>query len=244
MVDLFSFESLIAFLTLVGLEIVLGIDNIVFIAITTDKLPQHQKPFARRLGLALAMVERILLLFLISWLTHLTEPLFAVLDHSVSGRDLILLVGGVFLIGKATLEIHAQAEPEVIKNDSDFPAKSLSMWFALAQIVVLDTVFSLDSVLTAVGMVDHVSVMVLAIIIAVIIMMVFANPVSNFILRHPTLKTLALAFLLLVGVFLVAEGLGSHIEKGYIYFAIGFSVLVEALNFRVRHKAAPPPSQR
>jgi predicted tellurium resistance membrane protein TerC len=233
MFEIFSIENLLAFLTLTGLEIVLGIDNIVFIAITTDKLPKQQKPLARRLGLGLAMFERIVLLCFVSWLTQLTAPLFSVMGKVFSGRDLILLAGGAFLIAKATLEIHEQSEADRERESPGGHKKKVhTLWAAMLQIVLLDTVFSLDSVITAVGMANHLPIMIGAIVIAVLVMMIFANPLSEFILVHPTVKTLALSFLLLVGVFLIAEGFGQHIDKGYIYFAIGFSVMVEALNFR------------
>ena len=236
MSEIFSVENLLALLTLTSLEIVLGIDNIVFLAITTDRLPEHQKPFARRAGLALAMVERILLLCLISWMTHLTTPLFTLVGHTFSGRDLILILGGLFLIGKATVEIHNATE-SVKKDDLTSKVKPVaSLTGVLVQVVLLDTVFSIDSIITAIGMADNLIIMVLAIVIAVLIMMVFASSLSEFILKHPTLKNLALAFLLLIGILLVGDGLGHHVDKGYIYFAIGFSALVEGLNFRFRHR--------
>lgn len=238
MMELLTVENLLAFLTLAGIEIVLGIDNIVFIAITTDKLPHEQKSFARKAGLFLAMIERILLLSLVSWIAKLRTPWLQFWNFSFSGRDLILLVGGLFLIFKATTEIHnltsgkQETPPELGKKKG---AKA-GLYFVLLQIFLLDTVFSFDSVITAVGMVDSLPIMILAVVCSVLVMMAFAHPLSEFILKHPTLKTLALSFLLLIGVFLIADGLGKHIEKGYIYFAICFSALIEALNFRVRSK--------
>lgn len=240
MLDFISFENILAFLTLSSLEIILGIDNIVFIAITTDRLPEHQKAFARKAGLFLAMLERILLLFFVSWMTKLRDPLFSVAARSFSGRDLILIAGGLFLIVKATLEIHnltehAKKKPTV-ESKVESPKGKASLYGVLIQIFLLDTVFSFDSVVTAVGMVDSLATMILAIITSVLIMMSFANRLSEFILKHPSLKTLALSFLFLIGVLLVADGLGNHIEKGYIYFAIGFSALVEGLNFRLKNR--------
>jgi len=239
MMELFTVENLLAFLTLAGLEIVLGIDNIVFIAITTDKLPEEQKPFARKAGLLLAMIERIMLLSLVSWIAKLRDPWIQFSHFSFSGRDLILILGGMFLIFKATTEIHNltnQATESASEEKKKKGAKKASLYFVLMQIFLLDTVFSFDSVITAVGMVDSLAIMILAVVIAVLVMMTFAHPLSEFILKHPTLKTLALAFLLLIGVFLIADGFGKHIEKGYLYFAICFSVIIEALNFRIRSK--------
>jgi predicted tellurium resistance membrane protein TerC len=229
--ELLTPENLIALLTLASLEIVLGIDNIVFIAILTDRLPPEQRPRMRRIGLGLAMVQRILLLFAISWVMQLTTPLFSVLGREVSGRDLILIGGGLFLIAKATFEMHGTLEGGHEKSGG---GKAASVGMILFQIALLDTVFSLDSVITAVGMVSSIKVMVAAVLISVAVMMIFANPISEFITRHPTVKMLALSFLLLIGVVLVADGLGQHIQKGYIYFAMGFSILVEILNFKLR----------
>ncbi len=231
MAELLTPENLIALLTLASLEIVLGIDNIVFIAILTDRLPPEQRPRMRRIGLGLAMVQRILLLFAISWVMQLTTPLFSVLGREVSGRDLILIGGGLFLIAKATFEMHGTLEGGHEKSGG---GKAASVGMILFQIALLDTVFSLDSVITAVGMVSSIKVMVAAVLISVAVMMIFANPISEFITRHPTVKMLALSFLLLIGVVLVADGLGQHIQKGYIYFAMGFSILVEILNFKLR----------
>jgi predicted tellurium resistance membrane protein TerC len=234
---LLTTENAIAFLTLASLEIVLGIDNIVFISILTGKLPQEQQARARTLGLALAMGTRIALLFAISWVMGLTAPLFDVLEHEVSGRDLILLVGGLFLIGKATFEIHERLEGG--GHDDDTARRTASFVSVLVQIAILDLVFSLDSVITAVGMADEIWIMVAAVVVAVLVMMIFAGKVSRFIERRPTIKILALSFLILIGVMLVAESFGKHIEKGYIYFAMGFSLLVELLNLRLRRRGPP-----
>jgi len=228
-------EAWIALGALTLLEIVLGIDNIVFISILSNKLPPEQQPLARRIGLGLALGGRIVLLFSVSWIMTLTAPLFEVLTHAVSGRDLILLAGGFFLIGKATTEIHDKLEGP----DGD-TGKSASVTFAgvIAQIFLLDVVFSLDSVITAVGMADHIEVMIIAVTIAIGIMMASAEGISSFIDQHPTVKMLALSFLLLIGVMLVAEGAGQHIPKGYIYSAMAFSLIVEMLNLRVKRTKA------
>ncbi len=223
----------IALLTLTALEIVLGIDNIVFISILASKLPAGQQETARRLGLGLAMVMRILLLLAISWVIGLTEPLFGVLGNQLSGRDLILILGGLFLLGKATFEIHEKLEGE----ETHGKAVAVATFGAvIIQIVLLDAVFSLDSVITAVGMADEIGVMIAAVVIAVGVMLLSARAVSDFVNRHPTVKMLALSFLLLIGMSLVAEGWELHIPKGYIYFAMGFSVFVEGLNLRVRKR--------
>jgi predicted tellurium resistance membrane protein TerC len=223
-------EAWIALGALTILEIVLGIDNIVFISILSNKLPESKQPLARRVGLGLALAGRILLLFGIGWVMTLTAPLFSVLAYTFSGRALILLVGGFFLIGKATTEIHDKLEGE----DGEKTARRADVTFAsvIAQIFLLDLVFSLDSVITAVGMADHIEVMIIAVTIAIFIMMVSAETISSFIEAHPTVKMLALSFLLLIGVTLVAEGLGQHIPKGYIYSAMAFSLIVEFLNLR------------
>ena len=226
----------IALLTLTVLEVVLGIDNIIFISILTGRLPADRQPKARRLGLMLAMVMRIALLLSIAWVTRLTNPLFEVFAHPVSGRDLILLGGGLFLLFKATHEIHDKLEGEEGKGDARAPA---SFGGVIAQVMVLDLVFSLDSVITAVGMAEQLWVMVTAVVLAVVVMLVSSGPISDFVHRHPTVKMLALSFLILIGMSLVAEGLGHHIPKGYIYFAMGFSIFVEALNLRLRKKAEP-----
>ncbi len=233
MAELFSAENCIAFLTLTALEIVLGIDNIVFIAILVQKVKPELQERARRIGLILAMAMRILLLFSITWVMRLTTPLFTLFNHDVSARDLILLAGGLFLIGKSTLEIHEKLEGPGADGKGRAGGATASFTSVILQVMILDIVFSLDSVITAVGMARHVAVMVAAIVVAVIIMLVFARAVSTFIDKHPTLKMLALSFLLLIGVMLVAEGVGKHIEKGYIYFAMAFSLVVELLNLRV-----------
>lgn len=229
-------ESLIALLTLTVLEIVLGIDNIIFISILSGKLPKEQQNKARITGLALAMIARILLLFSIVWIMKLTLPLFTVLGQEISGRDLILIGGGLFLLAKSTFEIHDKLEGE-----EHTKAKKVVKSFTsvIIQILLLDLVFSLDSVITAVGMANELGVMVTAVIIAVGVMMVSAKSISDFVEKHPTVKMLALAFLLLIGVSLIAEGLEQHIPKGYIYFAMAFSVFVEMLNLKMRSKAKP-----
>jgi predicted tellurium resistance membrane protein TerC len=229
-------EAWIALLTLTVLEIVLGVDNVIFISILAGKLPAHQQGRARRLGLGLAMITRILLLASIAWLARLTTPLFGLLGHGVSGRDLILMGGGLFLLAKATYEIHGHLEGEEGQRSSGVKGAFARV---IAQIVLLDIVFSLDSVITAVGMARHLPVMIAAVIIAVLIMMWSAGPIGDFVHRHPTIKMLALSFLLLIGVSLMAEGLGQHISKGYIYFAMGFSVFVEMLNLRLRARVTP-----
>jgi predicted tellurium resistance membrane protein TerC len=229
-------EWLVALLTLTVLEIVLGIDNIVFISILAGKLPPEQQGRARTLGLGLAMVTRLLLLFSLTWLARLTAPLFAFAGHEISGRDLIMLVGGLFLLAKATFEIHDKLEGEEGHGSAKVPA---AFWTVIAQILALDIVFSLDSVITAIGMARDIWVMVTAVVVAVVVMLVAAGPISDFVNRHPTVKMLALSFLLLIGFSLVAEGLDQHISKGYIYFAMGFSVFVEALNLRTRRKGEP-----
>ena len=236
MAELFTVESLIAFLTLTSLEIVLGIDNIVFIAILTSKLEAKRQDSARRLGLALAMLMRIGLLLAISWIMRLITPLFTIAGHGISGRDLILLVGGVFLIGKATYEIHERMEGE--SEHTDVKKAAASFGSVIIQIMLLDIVFSLDSVITAVGMVQHVPIMIAAIVAAVGVMLLFSGVVSRFVVRHPTIKMLALAFLLLIGVMLVAEGLGQHFDRKYVYFAMAFSLFVEVLNIRSSRRAA------
>jgi predicted tellurium resistance membrane protein TerC len=222
----------IALLTLTALEIVLGIDNIVFISILAAKLPIEQQNRARIIGLGLALIMRVLLLFSLSWVIGLTGTLFEVLGQEISGRDLILLGGGLFLIGKSTFEVHEKLEGE--EGHDPAAGGTASFGATLVQIVLLDAVFSLDSVITAVGMVDEIGVMIAAVIIAIGVMMLSAKLISDFVNKHPTVKMLALSFLLLIGTALVAEGLDFHIPKGYIYFAMGFSVFVEALNLRMR----------
>jgi len=228
----------IAFLTLTILELVLGIDNVIFISILAGKLPQRQQGRARTLGLAVAMLMRIALLFSISWIIRLTAPLFTVLAQEISGRDLILLIGGLFLLAKSTHEIHERLEGE--EGHASASKRKISFSSVIVQIMLLDIVFSLDSVITAVGMTDQLGVMIAAVIVAVLGMMVFAGPIGTFVERHPTVKMLALSFLLLIGVTLIAEGLDQHIPKGYIYFAMAFSVLVEMLNLRLRPKSTAP----
>jgi predicted tellurium resistance membrane protein TerC len=231
----------IGLLTLALLEIVLGIDNVIFISILSAKLPPEQQPRARRVGLAGAMLTRIALLLSISWVIGLTEPLLHVLGEAISARDLVLVAGGLFLIGKSTYEIHDKLEG----HEGHGSARAGRSFAAvIAQIMILDVVFSLDSVITAVGMVQHVSVMIAAIMIAVAVMMVFSEPVSGFVHRHPTVTMLALSFLLMIGTLLVAEGFHQHIPKGYVYFAMAFSVFVEALNLRVRPSRAEPVQLR
>ncbi len=230
----------IAFATLTSLEIVLGIDNIVFISILSGKLPEHQQAKARNLGLGLAMFTRIVLLLALAWVIGLVEPLFSVLGEELSGRDLILIGGGLFLVAKATYEIHHKLEGD----EGDDPANRAYPTFAsvIAQILVLDMVFSLDSVITAIGMVDEVAVMIAAVITAVLVMLVSAGPISRFVERHPTVKMLALSFLLLIGVTLILEGFEQHVPKGYIYFAMAFSLFVEVMNLwskKSRKKSAP-----
>jgi predicted tellurium resistance membrane protein TerC len=236
MIEFFSQpETWIALLTLSALEIVLGIDNIVFITILAGKLPKDKQLTARRLGLAVALISRLALLAGVAWIAKLTEPLFSLLGHEVSGRDLILLVGGLFLIAKATMEIYDNVE--AAQHSALGPAaKAASMGSILFQIMLLDLVFSLDSVITAVGMVDHLSIMVIAVILAIGVMLVFAGPIGDFVERHPSIKILALSFLVLIGVLLVAEGTGRHLEKGYVYFAMGFSLTIEMLNMRYRKR--------
>ena len=236
MAEWLTAETLIALATLTFLEIVLGVDNIIFISILSGKLPASQQLTARRAGLLLAMGTRILLLFSLAWLSRLTAPLFAIFGHELSGRDLILAIGGLFLLAKSTHEIHGKLEGD----EGEGSAKTASSFAAvLVQIALLDIVFSLDSVITAVGMVDQVSVMIVAVILSVLIMMVAAEPISAFVNRHPTVKMLALSFLLLIGLSLLMEGFDQHIPKGYIYFAMGFSVFVEMINLRVRKKMGP-----
>ena len=231
-------QSWIAFATLLALEIVLGVDNVVFISILAGKLPAADQKRARTLGLGLALVTRILLLLSLSWILKLTAPLFAVLGQEISGRDLILLIGGLFLIGKSTHEMHDRLEG----NDDESPDASRPGFASvIVQILLLDIVFSLDSVITAVGMVDELAIMVAAVVVALIVMLAFAGKISGFVERHPTVKMLALAFLLLIGTTLIAEGLGQHIPKGYIYFAMAFSLFVEGLNLRARKKKNAEP---
>jgi predicted tellurium resistance membrane protein TerC len=227
----------IAFGTLLLLEIVLGVDNVVFISILAGKLPQKDRKRARTIGLSLALITRILLLLSLAWIVKLTAPLFAILGHDISGRDLILLIGGLFLIGKSTHEMHGHLEGEEGHASGGKAAPGFTS--VIIQILLLDIVFSLDSVITAVGMVDQIEVMIAAVVVALIVMLVFSGTISAFVERHPTVKMLALSFLLLIGTTLIAEGLGQHISKGYIYSAMAFSLFVETLNLRIRKKSVP-----
>jgi predicted tellurium resistance membrane protein TerC len=229
-------EAWVALSTLIALEIVLGIDNIVFISILVGRLPVAQRDKARRLGIGLAMLTRLLLLFSLAWIMGLENPLFAVLGEEISGRDIILLFGGLFLIGKSTLEIHSSLEIPVHEANSLMGASFMSV---LVQIAILDIVFSLDSVITAVGLAEYLSIMVIAIVVSVVVMLFAAKPIGEFVDLHPTIKMLALSFLLLIGFTLVAEGLDVHVPKGYIYFAMAFSIGVEILNMRVRRNSEP-----
>ena len=236
--ELFTAENAIALLTLTALEVVLGIDNLVVIAILTAKLPAAQRARARRIGLLAAMGMRIALLLTLSWIIGLSGTLFAIAGNEFSGRDLIMLAGGLFLIAKATHEIHTKLEgPQEHPKAEQRVFASLGS--VIAQVMAFDLVFSVDSVITAIGLARAIPVMVAAIVIAVVTMMVFANPVSDFVERHPSIKMLALSFLLLIGVLLVAEGMGAHLDRGYVYFAMGFSLVVELLNLRARRGAAP-----
>ena len=228
-----------ALLTLTVLEVVLGIDNVIFISILAGRLPPAQQPRARFIGLAVAMVSRIALLFSISWVMRLTDPLFTVAGEEISGRDLILLLGGLFLLAKATHEIHARLEG--VEEGGGGGAAAATMGGVLFQILLLDMVFSLDSVITAVGMADRISIMVIAVMVAVGIMMALAGTISDFVNDHPTVKILALSFLLLIGVMLIAESFDEHIPKGYLYFAMAFSVFVEMINLRIRAKKERNP---
>ena len=230
--ELLSSENLIALVTLTGLEIILGIDNVIFIAIVVAKLPKELQGKVRTIGLLLAMFMRVALLFAISWIMLLTDPLFSIFGHELSGRDLILLVGGLFLIGKSTHEIHENMESVRAEKEGEEPPPK-SIWGAIIQIIILDLVFSLDSVITAVGMAESLSVMVIAVVIAIFVMLFFAKAISDFIEEHPTFKVLALSFILLIGVMLVAEGWGTHVDKGYIYVAMGFSLMVEFINLKI-----------
>ncbi len=226
-----------AFFTLTALELVLGIDNIVFIAILTDRLPPEKRALARRIGLGLAMFMRIGLLLVLAWIIGLTKPLFTVLAQEISGRDLILLVGGLFLLWKSTTEIHQLMEGQEGGKSATAPA---TFGGVIVQVIMLDVVFSLDSIITAVGMVDEIEIMVAAVVTSVALMMVFAGPVAAFVSKHPTVKMLALSFLFMIGMVLVADGLGHHVPKGYIYFSLVFSLTVEMLNLRLKKKRGAP----
>ncbi|MCB2188689.1 MAG: TerC family protein [Deltaproteobacteria bacterium] len=237
MSEYLSLHSLAALASLTALEIVLGIDNIVFIAVLTGRLPLAAQALARRLGMSLALITRILLLLGITWVMGLTRPLFEVMGHSFTGRDLILLGGGLFLLVKATHEIHGQIEGA----QGEGPAQGgASFWPVVIQIGLLDIIFSLDSVITAVGMAKELAIMITAVVAAMLVMIWFSGPVSHFISRHPTMRVLALSFLILIGVMLLAEGVGQHIDRGYIYFAMAFSLGVELVNMRVRPRAPAP----
>lgn len=234
MENLFSLSSIVPFLTLFSLELVLGIDNIIFISILSSKLPKDQQQKARTLGLGLAVITRIILLLSISWVIGLTAPLFSLFEMPISGRNLILLIGGLFLIAKSTHEIHQKLEAdEEVSDASKVPNKFMGV---IIQILLLDIVFSLDSVITAVGMVSNVSIMIAAVMVSTVVMIFTASTISQFVERHPTVKILALSFLLLVGVTLIAEGLNQHISKGYIYFSMAFSLFVESINIRMKKK--------
>jgi predicted tellurium resistance membrane protein TerC len=232
--SLFSVSSIIPFLTLCALELILGIDNVIFISILSSKLPKEDQQKARTVGLALAVITRVALLLSISWVIGLTAPLFSVYGVEFSGRNLILLFGGLFLIAKSTHEIHQKLEAdEEVTNTAKVPNKFASV---IVQILLLDVVFSLDSVITAVGMVSNVSIMIAAVVVSTFVMIFTAGPVSNFVEKHPTVKILALSFLLLIGVTLLAEGFNQHISKGYIYFSMAFSLFVETINIRMKKK--------
>jgi len=228
----------IAFFTLTALELVLGIDNIIFISILVDKLPEERRQLARRIGLALAMFMRIGLLFLLAWVSGLVQPLFTVFRQEISGRDLILIAGGLFLLWRSTKEIH-----QLLEGEKGEASAALRVTFSavILQITIIDVVFSLDSIVTAVGMVDQVEVMVAAVVASVLLMMAFAGGIGRFVSAHPTVKMLALAFLFVIGVVLIADGFDHHVPKGYVYFAMAFSVAVEMLNVRIRRRAARPP---
>jgi len=226
-------EAWIAFATLTALELVLGIDNIIFISILVDKLPLEKREFARKIGLFMAMFMRIGLLLVLSWIVGLVEPMLTILGHGISGRDAILILGGLFLIWKSTTEIHQSIEGEEHEHSSN---KKMTFASVIFQIMVIDLVFSLDSIITAVGMVDEVEIMIAAVIASVALMMVFARAIGEFVSNHPSIKMLALCFLVVVGVLLIAEGFEHHIPKGYIYFAMAFSVCVEMLNIKLRKK--------
>jgi predicted tellurium resistance membrane protein TerC len=229
-------DGLIAFLTLTFLEVVLGVDNVIFISILVERLPEKLRQRGRTLGLSGAMGTRILLLLSITWIMRLTQPLFTAFGHGFSGRDLILISGGLFLLWKATVELHDKLEGETTHGA---PKTAPSFAAVIGQIMLLDVIFSLDSVITAVGMANDVEIMIAAVVIAVVIMMFSARTIGDFVMRHPTVKVLALSFLLMIGLTLVADGVGFHIPKGYIYFAMGFSIFVEMINLRIRPAAAP-----
>lgn len=230
-------EALVALATLVALEVVLGIDNIIFISILAGKLPKEMQSKTRNLGLVMAMVTRILLLLSITWIMKLTAPLFTLFSNEISGRDLILIIGGLFLLGKSTFEIHDKLEGEE-HSAAGQAGKSFGM--TIMQIMLLDIVFSLDSIITAVGIVSQIEIMITAVLISVVFMLIFASPVSNFVDKHPTIKMLALSFLLMIGFTLIADGFDYHIPKGYIYFSMAFSIFVEMLNLKLRNRPSKP----
>ena len=238
MIDLLSDpQAWIAFVTLTALELVLGIDNIIFISILVDKLPKERRDLTRRIGLFLAMFMRVGLLFLLSWIVGLTEPLFSPFRHEISGRDLILIAGGLFLLWKSTKEVHQLLEGRTGEGSAGVRATVMAV---IVQIAIIDLVFSFDSILTAVGMVDQVAVMIAAVVCAVLLMMAFSGAISGVVSAHPTIKMLALAFLFVVGVVLIADGFDHHVPKGYVYFGMAFSVAVEMLNIRMRKRAVRP----
>jgi predicted tellurium resistance membrane protein TerC len=230
----FTSEGLISLLTLTFLEIVLGVDNIIFISIVSNKLPQEQQAKARNIGLVLALGFRVGLLFGISYIIGLTAPLFTIFSHEISGRDMVLIVGGLFLLAKSTSEIHHKIEGQ--ENESGVAKAVTTLGKTIVQIVLLDIVFSFDSILTAVGLSDHISIMITAVVISLGVMMIFAGRIAKFINEHPTLQILALSFLILIGFMLILDGLGQHVPKGYIYFAVAFSLIVEVINIRARKK--------
>jgi predicted tellurium resistance membrane protein TerC len=234
---LFSLEGVISLITLMLLEVVLGIDNIIFISIISDKLPQEEQKKARTLGLSLALLMRIGLLMGISWIVNLKDPITTIYAFELSARDLILIVGGLFLMAKSTTELHSKVSGLHEKDATGGTRKKLSLSSAIIQIILLDIVFSFDSILTAVGLSDHIEIMIIAVVFSIIIMLIFAEKVSHFVNNHPTVKVLALSFLLMIGMLLMAEGLHAHVPKGYIYAALAFSLFVEALNLRMRKKA-------
>ena len=233
-------EAWVALGTLIALEVVLGIDNIIFISVLVGRLPVHQRNVARQLGLSLAMLTRLALLFSLVWVMGLVEPWFSIFEIEISGRDIILIIGGLFLLAKSTHEIHNSLE---IVQETETAYRAAGFYSVLVQIAILDIVFSLDSVITAVGLVEHLSIMVIAIIVAVVVMLFSAKPIGEFVDRNPTIKMLALSFLILIGFTLIAEGFDVHIPKGYIYFAMAFSVAVEMLNIKVRKKRETVPIQ-
>lgn len=235
----FTTEGLIAFLTLSVLEIVLGIDNIIFISILTNKLPKENQPSARLAGISLALVFRIAMLFGITWIIQLTEPLFTVFEMDFTGRDIVLLIGGLFLLAKSTSEIHHKMEGEEHHEESTGSKVKKGFIGIIVQIALLDIVFSFDSILTAIGMTEDLAIMIMAVIVSLGVMLIFAGRIADFIAKHPTLQVLALSFLILIGVMLIAEGFHQHISKGYIYFAVAFSLVVEIINMRMRKSKKP-----